>query len=103
MGAYYTKEDITGYISKNTIIPFLFDAARKSCKIAFEGDASVWKLLEDDPDRYIYDAAKKGVDLDLPEDIAAGIDNVPLNAQNGILLHEIRLINTPYPQKSGGR
>ena len=24
MGAYYTKEDITGYISKNTIIPFLF-------------------------------------------------------------------------------
>ena len=28
MGAYYTKEDITDYISKNTIIPFLFDAAR---------------------------------------------------------------------------
>ena len=26
MGAYYTKEDITEYISKNTIIPFLFDA-----------------------------------------------------------------------------
>jgi hypothetical protein len=25
MGAYYTKEDITGYICKNTIIPFLFD------------------------------------------------------------------------------
>lgn len=24
MGAYYTKEDITGYISRNTIIPFLF-------------------------------------------------------------------------------
>ena len=81
MGAYYTKEDITGYISKNTIIPFLFDAARNSCKIAFEGDASVWKLLEDDPDRYIYDAVKKGVDLDLPEDIAAGIDNVPLRIE----------------------
>ena len=76
MGAYYTKEDITGYISKNTIIPFLFDAARKSCKIAFEGDASVWKLLEDDPDRYIYDAVKKGVELQLPEEIAIGIDDV---------------------------
>jgi len=25
MGAYYTKEDITDYICKNTIIPFLFD------------------------------------------------------------------------------
>jgi hypothetical protein len=36
MGAYYTKEDITEYISKNTVLPFLFDAARKECKIAFE-------------------------------------------------------------------
>ena len=25
MGAYYTKEDITGYISRNTVLPFLFD------------------------------------------------------------------------------
>ena len=76
MGAYYTKEDITEYISKNTIIPFLFDAARKSCKIAFEGDASVWQLLQDDPNRYIYDAVKKGVELELPPDIDAGIDDV---------------------------
>ncbi len=76
MGAYYTKEDITEYISKNTIIPFLFDAARKSCKIAFEGDASVWKLLQEDPDRYIYDAVKKGVGIPFPENIAVGIDNV---------------------------
>ena len=29
MGAYYTQEDITEYISKNTVIPSLFDAARK--------------------------------------------------------------------------
>ena len=28
MGAYYTKEDITEYIGKNTVLPFLFDAAR---------------------------------------------------------------------------
>ena len=76
MGAYYTKEDITEYISKNTIIPFLFDKARKACKIAFEGDTTVWKLLQDDLDRYIYDAVKKGVELDLPLNIASGIDDV---------------------------
>lgn len=76
MGAYYTKEDITDYISKNTIIPYLFDKARKSCKIAFEGDSSVWQLLQNDPDRYIYDAVKKGADRDLPEEIAAGIGDV---------------------------
>ena len=76
MGAYYTKEDITEYISKNTIIPFLFDAARKECRIAFEGEASLWQLLRANPDRYIYDAVKTGVELDLPEDIAEGVDDV---------------------------
>ncbi len=76
MGAYYTKEDITEYISKNTVIPFLFDAARKECKIAFEGEASVWGLLQANPDRYIYDAVKTGVKGDLPSEIAAGIDDV---------------------------
>ena len=76
MGAYYTKEDITEYISKNTIIPFLFDTARKACKIAFEGNPSVWQLLQDDPNRYIYDAVKKGVELELPPNIDAGIDDV---------------------------
>ena len=76
MGAYYTQEDITEYISKNTVIPFLFDTARKGCRIAFEGEASVWQLLRDDPDRYIYDAVKTGVELNLPEDIAAGIDDI---------------------------
>ena len=81
MGAYYTKEDITEYISKNTIIPFLFDAARKGCKIAFEGDASVWKLLQADPDRYIYDAIKKGVKLDLPKEISVGIEDVSKRAK----------------------
>ncbi|MBA3946275.1 MAG: SAM-dependent methyltransferase [Herpetosiphonaceae bacterium] len=30
MGAYYTKEDITGYICRNTIIPALFDKANLS-------------------------------------------------------------------------
>ena len=76
MGAYYTQEDITEYISKNTVIPFLFDAARKGCRIAFEGEASIWQLLQANPDRYIYDAIKTGVGLDLPAEIAAGIDDV---------------------------
>ena len=83
MGAYYTKEDITEYISKSTVIPYLFDAARQKCKIAFDvrahgnaPDTSVWRLLQADPDRYIYDAVKKGVDLPLPHEIAMGLDDV---------------------------
>ena len=89
MGAYYTKEDITEYISKNTVIPSLFDTARKGCRIAFEGEASLWKLLQADPDRYIYDAVKTGVGLDLPEDIAEGVDDV---SKRG-------LWNTPAPDE----
>ena len=78
MGAYYTKEDITEYISKNTVIPVLFDAARAKCKVAFEvsgtGDSPVWDLLRENPDRYIYAAVRHGVDKKLPPEIAAGLD-----------------------------
>jgi len=61
MGAYYTKEDITEYISKSTVVPFLFDAARRKCAIAFKPDAALWRLLREDPDRYIYAAVRHGV------------------------------------------
>lgn len=76
MGAYYTKEDITEYIGKNTIIPFLFDAAKKECHIAFDPASLLWSLLREDPDRYIYDAVLKGLHLDLPTEIAAGVGDV---------------------------
>ncbi len=82
MGAYYTKEDITEYISKNTVIPFLFDAAKEKCKIAFVGanspspSSTIWQLLQSDPDRYIYSAVRKGVDLPLPAEIESGIIDV---------------------------
>ena len=91
MGAYYTKEDITGYISRSTVLPFLFDAARKECPIAFEPGGGVWRLLQDDPDRYIYPSVSHGVawsyspdrepepldaPLELPGEIAAGLDDV---------------------------
>ncbi|MBZ0182182.1 MAG: Eco57I restriction-modification methylase domain-containing protein [Melioribacteraceae bacterium] len=61
MGAYYTKEDITEYISKNTIILFLFDRVLEKVKNAFTGENSVWNLLKENPDRYIYDAVKHGI------------------------------------------
>ena len=76
MGAYYTKEDITEYISKNCIIPYLFDATQKECAIAFDPVGALWRLLRDSPNRYIYEAVRKGVDIDLPDDIEAGVSDV---------------------------
>ncbi len=88
MGAYYTKEDITGYISRNTVIPVLFDEATKECPIAFESGGGVWRLLCDDPNRYFFDSVRHGITYDinerrdlterreLPPDIAAGLEDV---------------------------
>ena len=88
MGAYYTKEDITGYISRNTVIPFLFDQAKKACPIAFTPDGGVWRILSENPDRYFYEAVRHGITYDihtkenlsekrkLPSDIAEGLNDV---------------------------
>lgn len=79
MGAYYTKEDITEYISKNTIIPFIFQEAKKGCEVAFKPGSALWNLLKESPDRYIYDAVKHGVNEALPAEIEKGIDTTKPN------------------------
>jgi len=61
MGAYYTKEDITEYIAKNTVIPYLFEAAEKNCAVAFQPGSALWRLLRENPDRYLYPAVRHGV------------------------------------------
>lgn len=80
MGAYYTKEDITDYISKNTIIPSLFDKVKDRYPAAFQENGYIWSFLKNSGDSYIYDAVKKGINQhsglfdDLPEDIKKGFD-----------------------------
>lgn len=76
MGAYYTKEDITDYITKNTVIPWLFQNALTHDKVAFEAGSAVWRMLSENPDTYIYKAVKHGTELALPDNIAAGIADV---------------------------
>ncbi len=94
MGAYYTKEDITEYISKNTVLPFLFDAARAKCKVAFENPdgPTVWDLLRENPDRYIYAAVRHGTAKKLPPEIAAGLDTTKPN-----LIERRKAWNKPAP------
>lgn len=78
MGAYYTKEDITEYIGRNCILPFLFDKVRiataESPK-AFAPDGFVWKTLRESGDQYIFDAVKKGYKdfSSIPESISRGL------------------------------
>ncbi|MBC2660647.1 Eco57I restriction-modification methylase domain-containing protein [Novosphingobium flavum] len=76
MGAYYTKEDITDYITKNTVVPWLFQNAISHDKVAFEPEGYVWRLLSENPDAYIYKSVRHGTGSPLPDNIAAGIDDV---------------------------
>ena len=79
MGAYYTKEDITEYIGRNCILPFLFDAVRTTTSVGdFKTDGYVWETLKNSGDKYIYDAVKKGYSSNwrdlIPDYISVGID-----------------------------
>ncbi len=78
MGAYYTKEDITEYIGRNCILPFLFDEVKRTTNDEggyFAPDGYVWQSLRESGDRYIFDAVKKGYRdfKDIPENIRRGI------------------------------
>jgi len=78
MGAYYTKEDITEYIGRNTILPYLMDAVKQKDENAFRTDGYVWQTLRNSGDRYIFDAVKRGANRqnEIPADIACGIDTM---------------------------
>lgn len=84
MGAYYTKEDITEYIGRNCILPYLFDQVKSdtadSAK-AFASDGYVWRALRDSGDRYIFDAVKKGY---------ANFGQIPENIARGIITEDMR-------------
>lgn len=81
MGAYYTKEDITEYISKNCILPFLIDKTAEKSPQAFKANGYIWTLLRNSGDKYIYDAVKKGYSPDwqkrIPDYIQQGIPLLP--------------------------
>ena len=53
MGAYYTREDITGYITANTIVPVLVDALARRLPEQFGPEGAAWELLRRDPNRFI--------------------------------------------------
>ena len=75
MGAYYTKEDITEYIGRNTIIPWVWIKAVGKRDIGeFLGGS---RSCATATDRYIFPAMRKGLDLPLPPDIAKGVPVEP--------------------------
>ena len=81
MGAYYTKEDITDYIAKNCIIPWLFDALKPQYSKTFADDGWLWQMVKASGTDYIYDAVKYSV----PEN-GGLFDDLPAEIQKGFAL-----------------
>ena len=77
MGAFYTREDITEYIGRNTILPYLADAASEKYPAPFK-PGGIWRIAQADPMRYIFPAMRFGCDTPLPVEIATGIDDVSM-------------------------
>ncbi|GCD76956.1 hypothetical protein JCM31826_04380 [Thermaurantimonas aggregans] len=121
MGAYYTKEDITDYISKNCIIPWLFDETQRHYPKAFNPEGEIWQMVKQSGGCYIYDAVKKGTDIenldfgtsvsiddphhplwnDLPEEIRAGfrpdLKDKPVSGEGPHLWELRKEWNKPAP------
>ena len=97
MGAYYTKEDITEYIGRSCILPFLLDKVTCNTPKAFAPKGEVWTMLQQSSHRYVFDAVKQGYTQDwptlIPENIALGLDTTQPN-----LLERRRDWNTRTPE-----
>ncbi len=86
MGAYYTKEDITEYIGRNCILPFLLDKVKNASQEMgnmFSPQGFVWQTFKASGDKYIFDAVKQGYTSDwksrIPAGIADGLDTTSPN------------------------
>ena len=55
-GAYYTKEDITGYMASVTVVPAFLD------RLAAQGGDDPCVLLSVEPDRYIHEVLRHGIE-----------------------------------------
>ena len=83
LGAYYTQEDITGYIARNTILPHLLRKTKEAYPNAFNKENGIiWRLLRENPEQYIYGDVQCGCQLDnkeIPCKIADGLDSAAPN------------------------
>lgn len=62
MGAYYTKEDVTGYMTESTVVALYLDRLK-------EQGCSPWSLLSGNPARYVRESLSHGIDCVVPAQI----------------------------------
>lgn len=68
MGAYYTHDDVTSYIARYTLLPYLLQKVAQQAPEAFSPSSPHWQLLRTQPERYLY--AEMGCQRELPGETA---------------------------------
>lgn len=64
MGAYYTKEDVTHFMTRSTLLPVIVSRLESI-------GVPTWDLLTADPERYIWDSLSHGTEWSIPAEIEA--------------------------------
>lgn len=64
MGAYYTKEDVTHFMTRSTLLPVIVSHLERI-------GVRVWDLLPADPQRYIWDSLRHGTEHPIPSEVEA--------------------------------
>ena len=77
-GAYYTKEDVTGYMTVNTLVPVFLEHLLQRVRV------NLWRLVALDPDRYIWSSVKHGCELPLPTEIEKEANHWPRPAWDSV-------------------
>lgn len=75
-GAYYTKEDVTHFMTSSTLIPVFLDRVQLATGI------NPWAYVAAEPDRYIWESLQYGLDEDLPAEIEAQRSAFPRSEWN---------------------
>lgn len=84
MGAYYTKEDVTEYIARSTVVPRLLDMVAAQVPNAFRADGPAWLHMIADPDRYIFPSMKVGADAPIPAGVVSSSAEAAAETPNDV-------------------
>ncbi len=85
-GAYYTKEDVTGFMTSNALLPVFLEQLHSTTSI------NVWQPLTKDPERYIWPSLSHGCAHELPQEIESEAsifprpswDSLPVSSELGL-------------------
>lgn len=76
MGAYYTKEDVTHFMTSSTLLPVFLE------RVETKTGVNPWAYVAADPGRYIWESVRFGLDTPYPDYVTAETGTYPRPAWN---------------------